>query len=157
MSEMDWHLHFLEHAEVAAKKSKDKSTKIGIVIVDDRWNIVSTGYNGIPRSCDDTKPERHSRPEKYMYFEHGERNAIFIAASRGVSTLGTTMYCSSGVFPCHECARAIIRSGIKRLVVTTYTLDSNGDWDESMKVSRELLEEAGVEILNIGDNKNGNN
>ena len=80
-------------------KSKDENTKIGAIIVGKYKEIVSTGYNSFPRGLKDNIRERQERPEKYFWFEHGERNAIYNAARIGVSTKGCTMYLSCGI-PC---------------------------------------------------------
>jgi len=108
---MDWTEYFLNIAEQVKLKSKDQSTKIGAVIVGSDNEIVSTGYNSFPRGIDDNIDERQQRPEKYYFFEHAERNAVYNAARIGVSTKGCKMYMSCGM-PCADCARAIIQAGI---------------------------------------------
>jgi dCMP deaminase len=105
----DWNSWFLEGVYWVASKSKDPKTKIGALIVKDR-HIVSTGYNGLPIGVDDQIPDRKERPEKYKWFEHGERNAIYAAAKYGISTEGATLY--TNALPCADCARGIIQSGI---------------------------------------------
>ena len=106
---MRWVQYFRELAHTVKLKSKDESTQIGAVIVGKDKEIVSTGYNSFPRGINDKKKERQERPEKYFWFEHAERNAIYNAARIGVSTKGTTMYLSCGV-PCSDCARGIINA-----------------------------------------------
>ena len=85
---MRWVEYFRELAHTVKKKSKDKNTQIGAVIVGTDKEIVSTGYNSFPRGINDGVSERQERPEKYHWFEHGERNAIYNAARIGVVTLG---------------------------------------------------------------------
>ena len=113
---MNWDEYFINIAEQVKLKSKDRNTQIGVVIVGRDNEIVSTGYNSFPRGIDDNVDERQEKPEKYFWFEHAERNAIYNAARIGVSTLGTTMYMTCGI-SCADCARAIINSGISKIVL----------------------------------------
>jgi len=143
---MNWTEYFREIATVVAKKSKDSKTHIGAVIVGKDKEIVSTGYNSFPRGLNDNLQERQERPEKYHWFEHAERNAIYNAARIGVSTKGCSLYLSHW-FPCVECTRAIIQSGITTLYCDP--LDekaSNSNYNESFKRSIQMLREAGVEL-----------
>ena len=111
---MRWVEYFRNLAHQVKLKSKDENTQIGAIIVGKDKEIVSTGYNSFPRGLKDYEKERQERPEKYYWFEHAERNAIYNAARIGVSTKGCTMYLSCGV-PCSDCARGIINSGIIRI------------------------------------------
>ena len=104
---MRWVEYFQNLAHQVKLKSKDERTQIGAVIVGEDKEIVSTGYNSFPRGLDDSIKLRQERPEKYYWFEHAERNAIYNAARIGVSTKGCTMYLSCGI-PCVDCARGII-------------------------------------------------
>jgi len=79
---IDWQDYFIGIANQVKLKSKDKNTQIGAVIVGEDNEVVSTGYNSFPRGIDDDVPERQERPEKYHWFEHAERNAIYNAANR---------------------------------------------------------------------------
>jgi len=141
-----WHNRFMGLANEVASWSKDKSTQVGAVIVKNR-RVVSMGYNGIPVGCDDDIEERHRRPIKYKYFEHAERNAIYNAAREGGPPIfGCTLYCT--LFPCTDCARAIIQSGIQTLV--TKSPDFNRDnFGDDFRISVEMLDEAGVNIIYI--------
>lgn len=112
---IDWNKYFLNLAANVALKSKDESSKIGVVIVGPGHEIRSTGYNGFPRGMNDDDPAKQARPMKYKYFEHAERNAIYNAARFGAPVEGCTMYCLWP--PCSDCARAIIQAGIVKLVV----------------------------------------
>jgi len=85
---MRWVEYFQNLAHQVKLKSKDENTQIGAVIVGKDKEIVSTGYNSFPRGIKDNKKERQERPEKYFWFEHAERNAIYNAARIGVSTKG---------------------------------------------------------------------
>src|SRR6056300_1889883 len=127
---MRWVEYFQNLAHQIKLKSKDERTQIGAVIVGKDKEIVSTGYNSFPRGIDDNKPLRQERPEKYYWFEHAERNAIYNAARIGVSTKGCTMYLSCGI-PCSDCARGIINAGIVRIYCKTVDTTRNREhWDE---------------------------
>ena len=109
-----WDELFMRHVYLIAQKSKDKYTKIGAVLVKNN-SIIGEGYNGIPRNVSDSIEERQERPEKYFWFEHAERNAIYNCARVGISTENAVLY-TQGV-PCADCARGIINSGIVEIVV----------------------------------------
>ena len=141
---MNWIEYFREIATVVAKKSKDQKTHIGAVIVGKDNEIVSTGYNSFPRGLNDNLQERQERPEKYFRMEHAERNAIYNAARIGVSTKDCSLYLSHW-FPCVECTRAIINSGITTLYCEPLDEKSaNVNYNESFKRSLQMLNEAGV-------------
>jgi len=120
--------------------SKDHNTGVGAVIVDDRFSVAD-GYNGFPRGVVDTIPERHERPDKYLYVVHAELNAIITAGRQGKSVEGCTMYCT--MFPCADCAGAIIQSGIRRLVTPK---SESERWDDSHKAASQMFKEAGVQV-----------
>lgn len=107
-----------------ASRSKDPNTHVGCVIVGPDNNIRSTGYNSFPRGIDDTIPERLERPEKYMWIEHGDRNAIYAAARVGTPLDGCKMYLPG--LPCMDCGRAIIQVGIVEVV---YDAVWQEDWE----------------------------
>lgn len=140
---VDWHKRYFELAGFIAGWSKDKNAGIGAIIVDDEKRIVSTGYNGFPSGCDDSVEERYERPLKYTWTEHAERNAIYSAAKNGVQLKGTTMYIQW--FPCSDCARAIIQTGIKTLYCTEPTYD-HPKYGADFKISKEMLEECGIKL-----------
>ncbi len=142
---MNWTDYFYNIAQQVKEKSKDERTKVGAVIVGKDKEIVSTGYNSFPRGIVDNKPERQERPEKYFWFEHAERNAIYNAARIGVSTKGCTMYLTCGI-PCADCARGIINAGISRIFVTRAQGPSSQKWQDSSERSMDMFDEAGVEI-----------
>jgi dCMP deaminase len=95
-------------------RSKDPNTQIGCVITGSDHNIRSTGYNSLPRGIRDDVPERYERPEKYMWIEHGDRNAIYAAARVGTPLEGCKMYLPG--LPCMDCARGIIQVGIVEVI-----------------------------------------
>ena len=142
---MNWDEYFINIAEQVKLKSKDIKTQIGVVLVGKDNEIVSTGYNSFARGINDDVEERQERPEKYFWFEHAERNAIYNAARIGVSTLGTTMYMTCGI-SCADCARAIINSGISKIVLREGKGATNEKWQESAKRSQQMFEEAGVVV-----------
>lgn len=147
--EYKWHKKFLDLALTVSKWSKDHSTKVGAVIVDGNNNVLALGYNGFPRGVNDDIDERHQRPTKYYFTEHAERNAIYSAARNGVRLEGTTIYLL-WKWPCADCCRAIIQSGIKRVV--SWNDDFPGkksDWDIQFKASKEMLTEADIEVMFI--------
>ena len=151
---MNWVEYFRNLTHQIKLKSKDERTKIGAIIVGKDKEIVSTGYNSFPRGIDDDKSERQERPEKYYWFEHGERNAIYNAARIGVSTKGCTMYLSCGI-PCADCARGIINAGIVRIFCERGEGAKGKKWDESAERSWEMFNEAGVKVCFYDDMSSG--
>lgn len=144
---MNWVEYFLGIAEQVKLKSKDKYTKIGAIIVGEDNEVLSTGYNSFPRGLTDDVDSRQERPEKYFWFEHAERNAIYNAARVGTPLKNSTIYLTSGL-PCIDCARGIVNSGIKRVYCKEECTTKNKEkWNESQKRSRELLIECGIEII----------
>lgn len=149
---MNWTQYFLNIAHQVKLKSKDQRTQIGAVIVGPDHEIVSTGYNSFPRGIDDWIDERQERPEKYYWFEHAERNAIYNAARIGVATKGCVMYLTCGM-PCADCARGIINAGIKAIVCdnSNCKTGASGDhWNEHAKRSEQMFQEADVEVTYYG-------
>ncbi|MBR0385658.1 MAG: dCMP deaminase family protein [Erysipelotrichaceae bacterium] len=144
MKIIDWDTYFISLAHLSAMSSKDPNTKVGACIVDDMNRIVSIGYNGMPRGISDSEMpwerEGDFMNTKYAYVVHAELNAI-LNAPRPVH--GCTLYVS--LFPCNECAKAIIQSGIKKIV---YESDKYADTD-SMKASKLMLAKAGVELRQL--------
>ncbi len=151
-----WDDYFLNMAYFVAKKSKDPSTKCGTVIVGQDNAVLTTGYNGLPRRAEDGLPERDERPEKYFWYEHDARNAIYNAASLGVALKGSTAYTTG--CPCMDCARALVQSGVVRVVwdkAHGFSTDPDrlSRWEESMKRSMMLFKESGVQVTIIEDFK----
>ena len=126
--------------------SKDPVCKVGaILLAPDSYQILSMGYNGLPRKVKET-PERWDRPLKYKYVEHAERNAIYNASRHGTPLEGSIAVITK--FPCCDCARALIQSGIS--VIVTETPDFNHPrWGEDFKISQELFHEVNIEIIKI--------
>lgn len=133
-----WDQRFLRIAQETAQWSKDKSRKVGCVIVGPSKEIRATGYNGFPRGVEDDVPSRHERPAKYLWTEHAERNAIYNAARHGVALECCTIYLPW--YPCVDCARAIIQCGIIEVVAV------EPDWNdpkygEEFRTAREMFNE----------------
>lgn len=149
---MEWVEYFRGIAHQIKLKSKDKYTQIGAVIVGLDNELISAGYNSFPRGIADSVSERQERPEKYYWFEHAERNAIYNAARVGVSTKGCTMYLTCGI-PCADCARGIINAGI-RTIYCEMDGGAKGDiWKEHSIRSIEMFKEAGVLVMDYNNNK----
>jgi dCMP deaminase len=140
----EWDRRFLDLARHVGKWSKDQSRQVGCVIVGPSREIRAIGYNGFPRGADDSPDSlRNSRPNKYLWTEHAERNAIYQAARVGITVSGCTMYLPW--FPCMDCARAIVQVGISRLIALQPDV-SEETWGEQFLAAKELLDEASVEI-----------
>ena len=137
-----WDLRFLELAHVIAKWSKDPSTQVGAVIVNDDRQIVSQGYNGLPSRVPDDPEILDNRFEKYKYIIHAETNAILTANS---SVKGCTLY-TFPFLPCTNCASMVIQAGIKR-VVSFQCVDDR--WKEGLVDSRHIFDIAGIEVVEL--------
>lgn len=137
---LSWDEYFMGIAVLSAKRSKDPSTQVGACIVNKDKRILSMGYNGMPRCCsDDEFPwEKNDNPldSKYLYVCHAELNAI-LNCDRG-NVRDCIVYTT--LFPCNECAKAIIQSGIAEVV---YMEDKYSDSD-SVIASKKMFDTAGV-------------
>ncbi len=148
---LSWDEYFMGIALLSSMRSKDPSTQVGACIVNPDKRILSMGYNGMPRCCsDDEFPwDKNDDPlnSKYLYVCHAELNAILNCAVGGVR--GCTVYTT--LFPCNECAKAIIQSGIAEVV---YMSDKYSDSD-SVLASKRMFDTAGVKYrLYLMSNKN---
>lgn len=144
-----WDRRFLELARFISCWSKDPSTKVGAVIVDESRRIVSTGYNGLPQGVEDTDDRLNNREIKYKLIVHGERNALLFA---GRPVTGCTLY-TTPFMPCAACASMVIQAGIKR-VVAPYS--DNPRWVEDFKLTEQLFSEAGVQLVLLHGDDSGN-
>ena len=135
-----WDEYFMGVAKLSGMRSKDPNSQVGACIVSQDNKIMSMGYNGFPMGCsDDEFPwtrEGDAMDTKYLYVTHSELNAIL--NYRGGSLEGAKLYVS--LFPCNECAKAIIQSGIKTIV---YEVDKYPD-TPAVKASKRMLDAAGV-------------
>lgn len=137
---ISWDEYFMGVAILSGMRSKDPGTQVGACIVSEDNKILSMGYNGFPNGCsDDEFPwcrEGDPLDNKYVYSTHGELNAIL--NYRGGSLEGAKLYVT--LFPCNECAKAIIQSGIRTIV---YDSDKYSDTPAVM-ASKRMLDAAGV-------------
>lgn len=145
---------FMGMAYLASMRSKDPNTQVGAVIVSDiDGRVLSTGYNGFPNGCsDDEYPwEREGKSEldtKYFYVAHSELNAILNFRGDRKELENASLYVT--LFPCHECAKAIIQSGIKRVY---YDSDKYNGTNDNI-ASKRMLKSAGVEVIHYHLTKN---
>ena len=141
---ISWDEYFMGLAHLSALRSKDPNTQVGACIVDQDKKVVSIGYNGMPRGCadDDFPWEREGGflDTKYAFVVHAELNAI-LNSPRPVKDC--TLYVS--LFPCNECAKAIIQSGIRKVIYESDKYDGT----EGNIASKKMLKEAGVELVKI--------
>lgn len=136
-----WDEYFMGVAILAAQRSKDPNTQVGACIVSQDNKILSIGYNGMPLGCRDDEYAWGRNPEednKYFYIVHSELNAIL--NYRGGSLEGSKIYVT--LFPCNECAKAIIQCGIKEVI---YWQDFYKDTKE-VQASKRMLRSAGVTV-----------
>lgn len=144
-----WDDYFMGVSLLAAERSKDPSTQVGACIVSDDNRILSTGYNGFPQGCsDDDFPwnrDASAGETKYNFVVHAELNAILNAG--GKSLIGSRIFVS--LFPCHECAKAIIQAGVKEVVY----LSDKYNGTESDNASKRMLNAAGVKLTKIKPTK----
>ena len=133
-----WDEYFMGVAMLAARRSKDPNTQVGACIVSQDKSIISTGYNGLPNGCsDDEYPwEREGEETKYPYVVHAELNAILNANGRDLR--GSRLYVA--LFPCNECAKAIIQAGVKEVL---YLSDKYAD-TSATRASKRMMDSAGV-------------
>ncbi len=147
---LTWDEYFMGIALLSSQRSKDPSTQVGACIVSEDNKILSVGYNGMPRFCsDDNFPwEKDGEPlnTKYMYVCHAELNAIlnYGAGSLKNAKVYTTL------FPCNECAKALIQAGIKEII---YMCDKYSETD-SVKASKKMFDTAGVSYRQYIQTKN---
>ena len=141
---ISWDEYFMAIAEVVKLRSKDPNTKVGACIVKDN-KILSTGYNGFPRGCDDDKypwdkGNKNEVDNKYFYVVHAELNAILNSTQ---SVKDSTIYVT--LYPCNECAKAIIQSGIKKVIYKNIDLSTE---EKKCKIQHtgQMFTDAGVEV-----------
>ena len=159
MSDSKWDLRFMRLAHHIADWSKERGRRVGAVIVGPENEIRATGHNGFPRGVNEDIDYRHNREsgEKYFWSSHAERNAIYNSARIGVPLRGCMMYVPW--FPCSECAKAIIQSGIVEVIA--YEPDfTDAKWGQDFQRVTEMLREAHVKVRfmeRLSDLSNGDN
>ena len=141
-SNISWDEYFMGIALLSSLRSKDPNTKVGACIVDDANKVVSIGYNGMPAGLDEDQlswNKGEGLDSKYLYVCHAEFNAI-LNTRNGASLKGCRLYVT--LFPCNECAKAVIQTGIKEVVYL-----SNKYQDQTATIaSKKMLELAGVTL-----------
>ena len=144
-SYLSWDEYFMGVAMLSSYRSKDPNTQVGACIVNDKNRIMSVGYNGMPFGCDDDEfpweRDGEAYDTKYPYVCHAELNAIL--NNSGASLEGCRIYVA--LFPCNECAKAIIQSGIKEVV---YLSDKYAD-SPMTKASKRMFNAAGVKLKKL--------
>ena len=136
---ISWDEYFMGVAMLSAMRSKDPSTKVGACIVNQNKRIVGIGYNGFPHGCDDNVfpwgRTGNNLDTKYPYVVHAEANAILNSTT---PLAGATLYVT--LFPCNECTKLIIQSGIKEIVYISNKYDET----DSIKASIKMIEASGI-------------
>ena len=139
MAHINWNEYFMGVAALSAKRSKDPSTQVGACVVNQDKRIIGIGYNGFPMGCNDNEypwgKSANYLDSKYPYVVHAEPNAILNCTS---SLKDATLYVT--LFPCNECAKLIIQSGIKHVVYGCYKYHDQ----DSFIASRRMFDSAGV-------------
>jgi dCMP deaminase len=130
---------------LADQFSKDPSTKVGaILLAPESLQVLSLGYNGMPRGIQEDKPERWERPLKYQFVEHAERNSLYNACRHGTPVENSILVVT--MFPCTDCTRAVIQSGVKTVVTLSPNMDCER-WGAQFRTSIEMFEEVGMELV----------
>ena len=150
----DWNRRMITLARHIAVWSRDPSTQHGCVITGPNNEIRTTGYNGLPRGVDlyDDESIITQRPEKYYWFEHAERNAVYNAARIGIALEGCTAYVTAPM--CADCGRALIQAGIQSIFIPHDHCLGKGfqvgtRWEESCLRAMTMCNEAGVDYTVI--------
>ena len=151
MIDIHWDIRFLRLAREISTWSKDPSTQVGAVIINENRRVLATGYNGFPRKVADLTERLLDKEQKYRYTVHAEMNAIYNAAGNGVSLHRSTLYIW-GLPVCSECAKGVISSGIMRVVMP----ESNkypDKWKKEFQHSKQMFDEAGMlySFINMGE------
>ena len=140
-----FHKQMLKQCETVSRNSRDANTKVGCVITRN-GNIIESGFNDLINNVVET-PERVSRPLKTIWVEHAERNAIYKAARKGISLENSTIYLNW--WPCVDCCRAIIQSGIVEIVSDNPPDLNDERWGEQFKHTLDLIKESGIKTTFI--------
>ena len=147
---LSWDDYFMGIAKLTALRSKDPGTQVGACIVNDDKMIVSTGYNGFPRGISDEdynwSREDFGKGTKYDFVVHAELNSILNSGARSLK--GATLYTS--LLPCSECAKAIIQSGIKRVV---YEIDEAAG-QFKFDLTKQMFADVNIELTQHKSNIN---
>jgi dCMP deaminase len=147
-NELKWHLRFLEDAKHKATYSKDPNKKVGCVIMDDRRDPVSYGYNGFPQDFPDDSELYADTRFKADWVVHAEENACARAERDRLE--GSTVYIWP-FQPCHRCARTLKLHRVKRVVAPVYKDEDNSSWRESFEKARWFFRTVGIELIRIDE------
>ena len=140
-----WDRRFMDMAQMISTWSKDPSSKIGAVAVNDARRILATGYNGFPRGIEDSEERLNDREQKYPRIIHAEMNVLMNALYNGVSLKDSSLYVY-GLPICSDCTKNVIQAGIKKVIVPYHT-DAPQKWkDQWDNQSEPMLKEAGVQV-----------
>lgn len=139
---IDWDSLFIGMAALTSFRSKDPSTRHGAVIVDLLNRVISVGYNGFPRDCNDDEFP-WTKPEKYEYVVHAEENAMF-NATRSMNGSKLYLYSEKGYYPCSRCARGIVQCGIKEIIMASAINDNTETYDWSH--TKKMFDSVGIKI-----------
>ena len=142
-----WDLRMARLAKEVSTWSKDPSTQVGVVIVDERMRVLSQGYNGFPRGIDDDPHLLDDREEKLKRIIHAEMNAIFNACYNGVSLDESSLYIW-GLPVCSDCAKGVIQVGVRNVFIPDLEYDDR--WVEKFELSAQLFKEADVQVYRVG-------
>lgn len=139
-----WDIRFMRLAREIASWSKDPSSKLGAVIVNDERKILATGYNGFPKGIEDTEERLNNRELKYPMIVHAETNALMNALNSGVSVKGGTIYIY-GLPPCSDCTKLLIQAGITHIAMSpdpfVYVTKWTDVWEST---SNKMIKEVGT-------------
>jgi dCMP deaminase len=146
-SDLSWDLFYLSLAAATRRKSKDPSTKVGSILVRPNNTVASLGFNGIPSRIPDSADILNNRELKYLYIQHAEINCLNFC--NDATLVGYTLYVYP-LKPCPACTLQLISKGISKVVMVDKP-SLQPIWDESWKLSKQMLEASGVEIKLVSE------
>lgn len=148
-----WDILWIDTAQRFAEESKDRSTKVGCVLVTpDRKTFISSGWNGFPRGVNEDIDHRHERPEKYKWTIHAERNSIYNHARNGGPGLhGAIAYMNFIPFPCSNCLGAFVQCGISLIIGPNVEFPGVGAGShyDVHDITSHIFEETGIEYRTV--------
>lgn len=146
MDKLDKDYFMLELSERFSNFSKDPTTKVGAIICDKNYRVLSSGYNGLASNYPDDY-SNITREEKHLISIHAEVNAILNAAKNGVNLSNSTIYASE--HPCANCTAAIVNAGITRIVLREKTNLSLSTWGKSLEMSQKIIDSCNIELVKL--------
>lgn len=138
-------IRFLSSAETISTHSKDPRTKVGAIILDPEYGIVSSGWNDLPRGVEHVE-DRYTSPTKYKWIVHAETNAIANAARRGIALKNCTLLVAHNII-CAQCCAIAIQSGIKSIYCQKYDVTNDAHYRlvQDYLIAQQMMEEAQIE------------